>query len=124
MIREPLIEKGVGKSATFRWRGGSVSRLGGFSDAGFGFALTLLVVSLEVPRTFDGLLAAFTELGAFAVNFMLLFFIWTRHFLFFRRYGLEDGITTVLNGALLFLVLFYVYPLKFMNSIALRAFTH
>jgi uncharacterized membrane protein len=35
-------------------RGRDVSRLEGFSDAVFGFALTLLVVSLEVPDTFDG----------------------------------------------------------------------
>ena len=37
-------------------RGGrEVSRIEGFSDAVFGFALTLLVVSLEVPDNFDGL---------------------------------------------------------------------
>ena len=34
---------------TFR-SGREVSRLEGFSDAVFGFALTLLVVSLEVPE--------------------------------------------------------------------------
>ena len=32
-----------------------VSRLEGFSDAVFGFALTLLVVNLETPRTAEGL---------------------------------------------------------------------
>ena len=40
--------------------------------------------------------------------------IWYAHYTFFRRYGLEDGPTIVLNAVLLFLVLFYVYPLKFM----------
>ena len=36
-------------------RGREVSRIEGFSDAVFGFALTLLVVSLEVPDNFEGL---------------------------------------------------------------------
>ena len=33
--------------------GREVSRIEGFSDAVFGFALTLLVVSLEVPDNFE-----------------------------------------------------------------------
>ena len=38
--------------------GREVSRIEGFSDAVFGFALTLLVVSLEVPDNFDALVCA------------------------------------------------------------------
>ena len=34
--------------------------------------------------------------------------------MFFRRYGLQDGATVVINSVLLFVALFYVYPLKFM----------
>src|SRR4051812_29980661 len=51
---------------------------------------------------------------SFACCFALLLWIWWEHNVFFRRYGLQDGVTTVLNGGLLFVVLFYVYPLKFM----------
>ena len=40
--------------------------------------------------------------------------VWFYHYRYFRRYGLQDGITVVLNAALLFVVLFYVYPLKFL----------
>src|SRR6266849_3671893 len=55
--------------------------------------------------------------GAFAISFTLLFMIWFNQYKFFRRYGLQDNITVCLNSALLFVVLFYVYPLKFMFSL-------
>lgn len=97
-------------------RGREVSRVEGFSDAVFGFAVTLLVVSLEVPRTFDDLLAMMRGFPAFAVSFALLFQIWWRHYRFFRRYELEDGAVIGMTGVLLFVVLFYVYPLKFLWS--------
>jgi len=90
-----------------------VSRIEGFSDAVFAFAVTLLVVSLEVPHTFDDLWIAMRQFFAFAICFALLFQVWWRHFNFFRRYGLEDTATIALTGILLFVVLFYVYPLKF-----------
>ena len=113
MIREKLIESGVGARGQFRWRSREVSRLEGLADAVFGFAITLLVVSLEVPRTFDDLLAMMATFPAFAISFALLLLVWYQHYVYFRRYDIEDGLTMVLNSALLFLVLFYVYPLKF-----------
>ncbi|MEO5722025.1 MAG: TMEM175 family protein [Chthoniobacterales bacterium] len=90
-----------------------VSRLEGFSDSVFGFALTLLVVSLEVPGTYAELIDAMRGFGAFACCFAIVSWIWYEHNLFFRRYGLQDGYTIFLNLVLLFVVLFYVYPLKF-----------
>lgn len=101
------------KSKPFEGRRHEVSRLEGFSDAVFGFAVTLLVVSLEVPRTFGELAGAMREFPAFAICFALLFQVWWRHFNYFRRYGLDDTVTISLTGILLFVVLFYVYPLKF-----------
>jgi uncharacterized membrane protein len=103
----------------FGGRRHEVSRLEGFSDAVFAFAVTLLVVSLEVPRTFAELSNAMREFPAFAICFALLFQVWWRHFNFFRRYGLEDPMTIGLTSVLLFVVLFYVYPLKFVFKLVL-----
>ncbi len=100
-----------------RWRGREVSRLEGFSDAVFGFALTLLVVSLEVPRTFDQLAEDLKGFVAFAICFALFVQIWHQHHVFFRRYALQDATTVALNAVLLFVVLGYVYPLKFLFSL-------
>ena len=99
-----------------------VSRLEGFSDAVFGFALTLLVVALEVPRNYAELQAAMSGFVAFAASFAVLLWIWSEHNAFFRHYGLSDGPTVVINGVLLFVVLFYVYPLKFMFTFLSRLF--
>ena len=97
-----------------RWRGHEVSRLEGFSDTVFAFALTLLVVSLEVPRSPEKLIQLMMGFPAFACCFALLVWIWWQHNIFFRRFGLQDGYTAALNAGLLFVVLLYVYPLKFM----------
>ncbi|MEO6803743.1 MAG: TMEM175 family protein [Granulicella sp.] len=103
----------VGKDG-FQLRGTAMSRVDGFSDVVFGFALTLLVVSLEVPKTYVELHELMQGFAPFAVSFTLLITIWYAHYFFFRRFGLHDAGTIVLNAMLLFVVLFYVYPLKFL----------
>ena len=108
----------VAQTARFRNRGMDVSRLEGFSDAVFGFAITLLVVSLQPPNTFADLIADLQRLPAFAASFSIILFIWFIHYSFFRRYGLSDATTMLLNMVLLFVVLFYVYPLRFVFELA------
>ena len=98
-------------------RGGSVSRLEGFSDAVFGFALTILVVSLNAPQTFGELQRTVRGVVPFALCFSLLVLIWYKHYRFFREYGLEDKTTVFLNSILLFTVLFYVYPLRLLFNL-------
>ena len=112
-MREGLVRRRVGEE-DFRWRGEDVSRIEGFSDAVFAFAVTLLVVSLEVPKTFDELLATMRGFFGFAICFYLLLIVWYEHYKYFRRYGLNDTQTLWLNAALLFIMLMYVYPLKFL----------
>jgi uncharacterized membrane protein len=103
----------------FRSRGLEVTRLESFSDAVFGFALTLLVVSLDVPKTFADLVATMRGFPAFALCFLFLALIWNGHYRYCRRYGLHDGTARFLTCVMLFLVLFYVYPLKFLFTISI-----
>ena len=99
-----------------------ISRLEAFSDAVFAFALTLLVVSLDVPTSYAELMKLMAGFVPFAASFALLTWIWYEHNVFFRKYGMQDAWTATLNAALLFVVLFYVYPLKFLFTAAFSFF--
>jgi uncharacterized membrane protein len=102
------------KKQIIEWRSHEPSRLETFSDAVFAFAVTLIIVSLEVPKSFNELYETMKGTLSFAACFGALFQIWNQQNIFFRRYGLTDSATNTLNGALLFVVLLYAYPLKFL----------
>lgn len=110
------------RDPNFKMRGSEVSRLEAFSDAVFAFALTLLVVSLEVPNRYEDLLLDIRGLIPFGICYLSLVQIWNGHYRFFRLYGLDDPVTRAINTTLLFIVLAYVYPLKFLFSLALNFF--
>lgn len=97
-------------------RNREISRLEALSDGVFAFAATLLVVSLDVPDSFEQMVENLKGFGAFAVSFGVLILIWTVHNNFFRRFDLTDRWITFYNSALLLVVLFYVYPLKFVTQ--------
>src|SRR5258705_11790796 len=105
----------------FRHRAHEVSRLEAFSDVIFGFAVSLLVVSLEAPKSYHELMEVMHGFLPFAICFFIFIDIWWEHHDFFRRYALQDRVINVVNTLLLFVVLFYVYPLKFMFTLALSA---
>jgi len=113
LIRDLHIQKG---EAEFNWRGGDPTRVEALSDMVFAFALTLLVVSSAPPVSFTELREQLWGFPGFAAAFAILLIIWHSHYIFFRRYALEDGWTTTLNAALLFIILFFVYPLKYLAT--------
>lgn len=101
----------------FRWRGTSVSRLEAFSDAVFAIVLALLFLRSAPPETFRDLEVAMKGLVPFAASFAIVAYVWVEHWIFSRRYDLQDGTTQFLNLVLLFLLLFYAYPLKFLFTL-------
>jgi len=117
MLRQLLYKRTAGAHSDFHFRGHEIKRIETFSDAVFAFAVTLLIVSLEVPRSFEELLTNMRGFLAFGTCFCLLMLIWHEQNTFFRRYGLDDRTTTILNSILIFIVLFFVYPLKFLFAL-------
>ncbi len=93
------------------------TRLESLTDAVFGFSIALLIVSVEVPADFPGLVDTMKGFAGFALSFAMLILVWFYHYRFFRHFKLEDGVTILLNSVLLFVVLFYVYPLKYVFSV-------
>src|SRR5260370_24274801 len=106
MIREQAQKSLLAPEKNFRWRATEITRLEGFTDAVFAFAVTLLVVSLEVPKTFSELIFAMKGFIAFAICFALLVQVWYEHYTFSRRYGLQTAYIIFLNSLLLVVILF------------------
>jgi hypothetical protein len=97
----------------FLERGHQVTRLEAFVDAAFAFAVTLLVISgNNIPQNAQELVEALRRVPAFGAGFALVAAIWFQHYLWSRRFGLEDRRAILLSLLLVFMVLIYVYPLR------------
>ena len=110
-------------SEPFLHRGNELYRVEALSDAVFAFSVSLLVASLEVPQTFEELMIIVRGAIPFFATVALLFLLWYQQYIFFRRYGINDFKTILLNLLYLAIVLFYVYPLKFLFSVLISSWT-
>ena len=101
----------------FRLRGLEMTRLESFVDAAFAFAVTMLVIAgQQVPDNVVALLKAFRDVPTFAASIFVLGIFWRGHWLWSRRFGLEDTISIWISWTLIFTILVYVYPLKLVFS--------
>lgn len=114
-MRAVLKDQLVGLDTKFRHRGLNQTRIETFSDAVFAVAFTLVVLSGSVPETFDQLRAYINDVIPSFICIILIVVIWYQHYIFFLRYGLQDTKTVVINTFLTFMVLIYIYPLKFLT---------
>ncbi len=97
----------------FRLRGMQMTRLETFIDASFAFAITMLVIAAQqIPDDITTLLSAFRNVPTFIFSIFVIGIFWRGHWLWSRRYGLEDGVSTFISWAMLVTILIYIYPLK------------
>lgn len=97
----------------FRLRGMQMTRLETFIDAAFAFAITMLVIAAQqIPDDIVSLLKAFRNVPTFVCSIAVLSIFWRGHWLWSRRYGLEDSVSILISWALLVTILIYIYPLK------------
>src|ERR1700732_1232062 len=97
----------------FRLRAMQMTRLETFIDAAFAFAISMLVIAAQqIPDDIASLLAAFKNVPTFICSIVVLGIFWRGHWLWSRRYGLEDGVSILISWALIVTILIFIYPLK------------
>ena len=97
----------------FRLRGMEMTRLETFIDAAFAFGISMLVIAAhQIPDNIQTLLAAFKNVPTFVCSIAVLGIFWRGHWLWSRRYGLEDSISILISWAMIVTILIFIYPLK------------
>jgi uncharacterized membrane protein len=97
----------------FRLRGLDMTRLETFIDAAFAFSITMLIIAgSQVPDDVDALLRAFRNVPTFICSIAVLGIYWRGHWLWSRRYGLEDGVSILISWSMIVTILIFIYPLK------------
>ena len=94
----------------------NISRIEAFSDGVFAFAATLMVISLGTGESYYELKNNLLGFISFGVSFFVLVAIWMLHYNFFRRNNYVDTWIITLNTILLFVVLYFVFPLKSLTN--------
>src|SRR5207248_10142213 len=97
----------------FRLRGMQMTRLETFIDAAFAFAISMLVIAAQqIPDNIQALLAAFKNVPTFVCCIAVLGIYWRGHWLWSRRYGLEERVPILISCAMIVSMLIFIYPLK------------
>jgi len=105
----------------FRHRSEELLRIEALSDAVFAFSVSLLVALLEVPQTFSELKDIIYTAIPFFATVAIIFLLRYQQYVFFRHYALNDLRIILINLFYLAVILFYVYPLKFLFSLLLTS---
>lgn len=90
----------------------NIGRIEALSDAIFAFAATLMVVTFDLGDNLSAFEIKLPQFLSFAISFFALILIWKMHYNFFRRSSYMDDMLIALNSIFLFVVLYFVFPLK------------
>ncbi len=107
----------------FYLRGHQGTQMDGLTDGIFALAVAVLLISSSVPTNFTELLNFVYDLLPFSLCIVFIYWIWQALTRFNLRFGLEDAKTNQLKMVLMFFVLFYIYPLKFLMSWQVKYFS-
>ena len=110
-----IVFKNRQQDSRINYRGSNPGRLENLTDAVFGIAITLLIFNLSNPNSFSDLLTFTKTLPAFILSIAFIFVIWNEHVRFSEIYTLNDTWLSVLNTLFIALVIFLVYPLRFIT---------
>ncbi len=93
----------------------AAKRLDAFVDGAFAFAVTMLVVGTAgAMDSYDGLMATFAHVPAFALSLTIIVSFWWAH----RQFSLivlrSDKINDALSMLIMFVILIYVFPVSFL----------
>lgn len=113
-MRKQLLNK-RSRDPYLNYRGESPSRLDNLTDAVFGIAVTLLIFNLSSPNSLDDLIIFTKTLPAFLISIGFLIIIWQDHVRFSEVFSVRGPWFVFLNSLFIALIIFYVYPLRFLT---------
>lgn len=98
------------------------TRLNNLTDAVFGIALALLIFNVTDANSFADLLVFAKSFPAILLSIVLLYLVWKEHVSFTSHFGIQGFGLQFLNLIFIALVIFYVYPLRFMTKLLTKMF--
>jgi len=116
------LNKYIHHDPRINYRGTSASRIDNLTDAVFGIAITLLIFNLVNPNSFNDLITFTKTLPAFLISISFLVLFWSEHLRFSEIYTLNSTGLIILNTLFIALIIFYVYPLRFLSLLLTSVF--
>lgn len=115
-MRKEYVEQ-MPRDKNLQYRGKENTRLNSLTDAVFSIALALLIFNITDADSFKDLMAFAKSFPALLVSIIFLYLVWKEHVSFTELYHIKGFVLQLLNVIFIALVIFYVYPLRFLTRL-------